>query len=48
MLDMWWEMELHKTEGNGLSCLLEILEDKNFGLQALAKKIRTSESQSKL
>ena len=48
MLDMWWETELHKKEFDGLSCLLEILEDKNFGLQALAKKIRTSESKSKL
>ena len=48
MLDMWWETELHKKEFDGLSCLLEILEDKNFGLQALAEKIRTSESKSKL
>merc|ERR1711892_618193 len=46
MLDMWWEMELYKKEFDGLSCLLEILEDKNFGLQALAEKIRTSESKS--
>merc|ERR1712106_156441 len=47
MLDMWWDTELHKTEGNGLSCLLEILDDKYLGLQALAKKIRTSESKSR-
>merc|ERR1711892_144765 len=40
MLDMWWDTELHKKEVDGLSCLLEILED--FGLQALAEKIRTS------
>merc|ERR1711892_1601565 len=44
MLDMWWETELYMKEVDGLSCLLEILDDKYFGLQALAEKIRTSES----